>query len=279
MSKHPIDDLFASRLRDHSIKPERASWEELQRRIGAKEKRKTPFIGWYAAAASVGVVLLAAWWLWSNDKTGILGKQENPIAHHLSKKPGSVNAKTSEPKIDETVAPETAIAYEEKPGTASKTGINRQISTPVLNNSGSPQEIDQVEKSSPVPPVLADDIQKPQTLVADVLSKEPERTLVVQVVTPEIRIASSSLVSPPEVDEMKETDDEQPKKKRFRLGRVLRQFNKLKAGESVEWEEVGVQPGGLMARASEKVQEGKEKLTDSYENLRYNAFRKNSNNK
>ena len=50
--KHPIDELFASRLRDAEQTPSARAWDELQRRTAKKKDRKPAF--WlYAAAASV----------------------------------------------------------------------------------------------------------------------------------------------------------------------------------------------------------------------------------
>ncbi|RRA99023.1 hypothetical protein [Larkinella rosea] len=281
MSQHPIDDLFARQLRDHGVKPQRATWDELQRRMNEKEERKSPFIWWYASAASVAVILLASWWLWSGDETGKPNLETNRIAQQIPKKtaptnPQSTVRQTEELKPIESTE-ETVLAFEKtaRLKQESKTHVDRQTDIAAPETVQEPAVIEK-----PATPVLMEEVQKPQTLLAEVPSKEPERTLVVQIAAPEIK--SASLMASTETalsEENAENTNDQPRRKRFRLGRVLRQINKLKAGESVEWDEVGVQPGALLARASEKVHEGKEKLADSYENLRYNAFKKNPNNK
>ncbi|GAB3923877.1 hypothetical protein [Larkinella terrae] len=280
MSQHPIDDLFARQLRDHGVKPERATWEELQRRMNAKEERKSSFIWWYASAASVGLLLLASWWLWSGDETGKADLVNNRIAHQATKKTAPAKTKAAESqtnalraveKIDEPV-----IAYEK----TAEAGKENRIAAVRRTDQTAPQPVQgPIVSEKPVVPATPDEPRKPETLIAEVTSKEPERTLVVQIAAPEIKPTTLVAATEPTQSESAEDTDDQPRKKRFRLGRVLRQINKLKAGEPVEWNEVGVQPGTLLARASEKVHEGKEKLTDSYENLRYNAFKKNSNNK
>ena len=281
MSQHPIDDLFSSQLRDHRVKPERASWEELQRRMNAKEERKSPFVWWYASAASVAVLLLASWWLWSGDETVKTGPVTNRMAHQTPKKlasgPHQTPVKADQSRsIDEAEKP--VIAFE-KPAalrSASQKEVDRQVvkSTPPAG-----QEL--VVNEKPPVSIPQEEVRKPETLLAvEEAPKQAERTLVVQMVAPEIK--PTALVASTESENAaiaERSDEDQPKKKRFRLGRVLRQFNKLKSGEPVEWEEVGVQPGALLARASERVQEGKEKISSSYENLRYNAFKKNPNNK
>lgn len=280
MSQHPIDDLFARQLRDHGVKPERASWEELQRKMNAKEDHKSPFIWWYASAASVALLLLASWWLWSGNENGNPGLEQARIAQQIPKKTGPAKPQPDELKTDEPTlvekTEEPVIAFEKTAPTGKeiKAASNRQPGKTAAETAQEPAIIE-----NPVAQVLIKEMQKPQTLIEEVASKEPERTLVVKIATPEIKSTALVAAAEPETSEFNETDDNQPKRKRFRLGRVLRQLNKLKAGEPVEWDEVGVQPGTLLARASEKVHEGKEKLADSYENLRYNAFKKNPNNK
>jgi hypothetical protein len=277
MSQHPIDDLFASKLRDHGVKPERASWDELQRRMNEKEERKSPFIWWYASAASVAVLLLVSWWLWSGGETGKPGLDQNRIAQQTPKKSAPSKTGSADQTIEELKPNETPVIAYQKPTDSPKkapTTVHHQSAKTVQQPIEEPAIIEQ-----PVTPTLREEVQKPETLVADVAPKQPERTLVVQIATPEIKSTALVAANEPTPSESAESNDDQPKKKRFRLGRVLRQFNKLKAGESVEWEDVGVQPGALIARASEKVQEGKEKISNSYENLRYNAFKKNPINK
>jgi hypothetical protein len=274
MSKHPIDDLFARQLKDHRVKPERASWEELHRRMNAKEERTSPFVWWSAVAASVGVILLASW-LWSSRESG----KERIVAGRIVTQAPQVStpAKTIEPITTgrETVeGPTITYRQSEVQSTARQNRTHHK----------SPASKSQTAEKSPetdvaVLPVSSEDILKAETQMADVASSVPERTLIVRIAAPNIEKTELTAENEPTTTDLAETEESQPRKRRFRLGRVLRQFNKLKAGEPVEWEEVGVQPGVLMARASEKVQEGKEKISDSYDNLRFNTFRKNSNNK
>ncbi|RAK02186.1 hypothetical protein LX87_00302 [Larkinella arboricola] len=273
MSKHPIDDLFARQLREHGLKPERATWEELQRRMNAKEARHSSFVWWYASAASVATVLLVSWWMWSGNGPVETNTGTNQMAQQVIKK-------ARPDKITIGPAPQTAVIEPaEEPVIASNKPVVRRTTA----TKASRQPIQAIERpqaiEAPVPTVAVEDQPTPDVQIAEVDKKESERTLVVKIATPAIEANELVATTEPQASDLNETDEEQPRKKRFRIGRVLRQLNKLKAGEPVEWREVGIQPGTLMARASEKVQEGKEKLSDSYDNLRYNTFRKNSNNK
>ncbi|GAB3267621.1 hypothetical protein GCM10027347_36640 [Larkinella harenae] len=277
MSKHPIDDLFADQLRNHGVKPERATWEELQRRMNGKQKNRVPFTIWYASAASVAVVVLASWWLWSvkdADKTDLA---TNQIVRHVPEKTTPTRQMDA---VEETKVPvnnrlaESSVMAYQKPVTPAKRKQNDTDRQPSAS-------AESTKPVMPQDPMLTEPIEMPVMRLAEATPKESERTLIVRIATPEMKTADEDVDIATESKELAAVDDsaERPQKKRFRLGRVLRQINKLKAGEAVEWEDVGVKPGALMARASEKVQEGKVKIADSYENLRYNAFRKNSNNK
>ncbi|RCR69247.1 hypothetical protein DUE52_12895 [Larkinella punicea] len=249
--------------------------------MNAKEERKAPFVWWYASAASVGVLLLASWWLWSGDETVKTGPATTRVAQQTPKKaaPGQkhVPSKTDLPSaIEEEEKP--VIAFE-KPATPRSNSQLEDSHQVVQRASRVAQELVMTEKPSVSVPL--EEVRKPEALLAAEEAPKPaERTLVVQMAAPEIK--PTALVASMESENTaftERTDEDQPKKKRFRLGRVLRQFNKIKSGEPVEWEDVGVQPGALLARASERVQEGKEKISNSYENLRYSAFKKNPNNK
>lgn len=280
MSQHPIDDLFANQLRDHGVKPERASWDELQRRMNEKKERKSPVMWWYASAASVAVLLLAAWWLWSGDEAGQTGLATNRIAKQRLKETAPAKAQSGDTvlKTDEIkTSEEPAIAYQKSSGLHKSRPArpDRPVAETAFQVAQKPVEL---EKSAD--PIWSEKAQEPETVLTAVAPKQAERTLVVKIAEPEIKPTVFVASREPEASEFNDTNaNDQPKKKRFRLGRVLRQFNKIKAGEPVEWEEVGVQPGAFMARATEKVQESKEKISNSYENLRYNAFKKNPNNK
>lgn len=271
MSKHPVDDLFASQLREHGLKPERATWEELQRRMNAKEERRSPFVWWSASAASVAVLLVGAWWLWSGREADEKIAVTNRSAQQMAARPLPASGKTQSPKSDGLKSVENpTVAYQE-PVTVIKT-------KPAKDNRATIQRAE-TPTAVAAPTVLPEKAMETDVRMVEVTPTEAERTLIVQIPTPEIKTEKLVAAVEPPTTIITETAEEQPRKKRFRIGRVLRQLNKLKAGEPVEWEEVGIQPGALIARASEKVHEGKEKIADSYDNLRYNTFRKNSNNK
>jgi glutamyl/glutaminyl-tRNA synthetase len=75
MKKHPIDELFASNLRDHSAVPSSRAAELFQQRLTEKKKPKGIFFKlpaknyYWAAAASVLFVLTMGWYVVRNEQT------------------------------------------------------------------------------------------------------------------------------------------------------------------------------------------------------------------
>ena len=117
--KHPIDELFASRLRDAEQMPSARAWGELQRRT-AKERTRKPAFWLYAVAASV--LLLAGCFFWLDfgksvpnavaTKSGRQPPTQNSVAQRTDKPAG----KTKTVRDPETNNPET---IREKQRTAS----------------------------------------------------------------------------------------------------------------------------------------------------------------
>ena len=119
-----------------------------------------------------------------------------------------------------------------------------------------------------VQPTLLDETHSVPPIPAKIESlplKQPERTLVVQIAEPVLIAAHIPIESVSERYPM--TEEEQPRKKRFRVGRLLRQVSNLKVGRVIEWEDVRIQPRVFLARASEKI-------VNSYEDLRATTFKK-----
>jgi len=275
MKQHPVDDLFARRLEDHRLEPRRASWDEMQRRMNPEPERRLG-IAWYAVAAGIALALLAGWWVWRTNEAPGFSKQPE-LAVEPSPKAGSPE-RTSSPvpngtttkAIKQAATADQAMAYaqaERKPAQVKATAKPAQLAEEqelelIAQQPAAPKEEPSVLKAEP----------KLEKAVASAAAS-PERTLIVQIQEP-VLVAQTAAPAP----EQELAEEEQPRKKRVRLGRLVRQFNNLREGEPVDWSEAGLQPGALLAKAADKVQEGKEKITQSYESLRTQAFSKNAEN-
>jgi hypothetical protein len=98
MKKHPIDELFASNLREHSAVPSSRAAEIFQQRLTEKKKPKGIFFKplarnyYWAAAASVLFVLTMGWYAVQNEQTTqAVAQQSNKteVVNELVVKPES----------------------------------------------------------------------------------------------------------------------------------------------------------------------------------------------
>jgi len=268
MKQHPIDDLFNRRLNDHRIKPEKASWEALQRRMQKEEQRKNPFVWWYAAAASVALLLIATYvFEGSGEKVTRVAANKEAI----KKAPSSEPLPVSSPDSEQTnagqqpiaVAEERPIAGTNQPSRADDRQLPVHPASPTLAINENVQiNIDEVEPIKAVEPIAT--------------GQQREKTLIVQIAEPAI-ISGETVATSEQRSTPISSNVDKPARKPFRFGRLIRQINNLKAGEPIEWEEVGMQPKEVVAKAAERIQEEKEKVINSYENIRNNAFNGHSN--
>ncbi|WP_234736395.1 hypothetical protein [Tellurirhabdus bombi] len=275
MKQHPVDDLFAKKLNEHSLEPKRANWDEMQKRLHPQPLQRESRIGsvwWYAAAASVLLTLLISRSEWQKQEPTI---SENHIA---AKKQEKVYGKEqSEQKAEELSKTEQLTAVgnnkmKKMPGvTDSRKSSKEQISEPVESLSFKEEKLLAKVREPVIKPIEnTDQLEQKQihlTAVEKVsVKKEPARTLVVQLDEPII-----ARIDP--VDETEEIVAQETKKKRLRLGRLVRQFNNLREGEPLNLKDAGIDPNTILAKASDKVHDGKEKIGESYEQLRSRAFR------
>ncbi len=83
--KLPVDDLFARRLGQHSIAPDKAGWERLQAKMAGQPEApvlafwRNPIVYRYAAVACVSALLLAGGW-WLQRSTDGVNTPRNQVA-------------------------------------------------------------------------------------------------------------------------------------------------------------------------------------------------------
>ena len=108
--KHPIDELFASHLRDAEQMPSARAWGELQRRT-AKERTRKPAFWLYAVAASV--LLLAGCFFWLDfgksvpNAVATKSVRQPPAQNSVAQRTDKPAGKTKTVRDPETNNPET----------------------------------------------------------------------------------------------------------------------------------------------------------------------------
>ncbi|WP_266362294.1 hypothetical protein [Tellurirhabdus rosea] len=275
MKQHPVDDLFARRLNEHDTKPKNATWDEMQKRLHPQPERRIGGRWWFAAAASVAVLLLAGWWVWQQETSTPLGTTGQPLAQEKTEKQPLPPAASSGPQTVEQDSPVTDAAPENRmlaqtPGKAKSPEVALEekpqpLSLPEAEREQVALNEETTRPAEPAVPTLKSSEPASTALV----TRPAEKTLVVKIDEPVVAFVEEQSVEPVA----------QTPKKRIRVGRLLRQLNNLREGEPVDWQETGLNGSTILAKATETVEHGKERIAESYEHIRTKAFNRQENNK
>jgi hypothetical protein len=267
MKKHPVDDLFKHRLADLEKKPSSDAWQKIQERSKTQRKAAVGWI-WYAAA-SVIIATIVGYMVWENDSNELMNsdKPGKTIAAAENKKPvipevendqqdskdqiAILEKKKQTDSIKSVVSPtgkeksrkEENILFENISNIQNEQESVAVIEKKEINTSAehiheAPSIAAKIEEVKILPDVSAvSQVKKQDT--------EPTRTIVVAVET--------------NADEV----DDKPKNSRF--SRVFRQLKNARAGERVDWEEVGFNPKTLVAKVDDRLHNRDEKESEKYQ--------------
>ncbi|CAG5074428.1 hypothetical protein DYBT9623_05111 [Dyadobacter sp. CECT 9623] len=262
MKKHPVDDLFKRKLNNLEKAPSDNAWL----RIREKQVPKRRVMGWvWYAAASTVVGLFGGYLVWQHSQTDVTVTNKQIVAkvqRQDSILPKAVDEKTV--KTENTIAavPKEKIkkeslvvrkAIEEKqvPEQRSLNEINeeqpalakletKQPAEKSMNNNTS-SSVASLPKVTDWEPVKEEN----KTAAIAKVEAEPARTIVVAVES--------------------ESDDPEERPKASKFSKVFRQLKNARAGERVDWEEVGFNPRTLVARVDDRLRSKEDKTSDKYQ--------------
>jgi hypothetical protein len=238
MENNSIDDLFRTGLSDLKRKPSSGAWSRIAQQGG---NTRGLGAGWYAAAAGVVLALLTGYLLW---QAGSKELARPPIAERSEIKtiPHTETAKVGTKAGNHDVPAGDVIRGESRRKVvqlaASKQHLSREIDSPLsIERKEVDSEIGHVSalQTISVAPALTE-AESNQAYSASELSVKkqesamPSRTIV-------INVSSTDSLEPPRMS---------------RFARVFRQLKNARSGERVDWEEVGFNPRGMLARADSK---------------------------
>ncbi|GGC12319.1 hypothetical protein [Dyadobacter sediminis] len=252
MKKHPVDDLFKHKLSEWEKKPSVSAWEKIQK----ENKRNRKVISWpWYAAASVVMTLIAGYAVWKyNGNASMPGKGTERLAATVKQMPAdpidsqirqdstpeklAVSEKKSEIRISKKQPGKLqhkALVQQEKPAQEKNIIAVEETELAVIKPEIVPEEIE-VNAKTEVKPL-------PVQTVANELS----RTIVIAVET---------------------SGNEEDKPKTSKFSRVFRQLKNARAGEQVDWEEIGFNPKSLVAKVDDHLRNGEEKVSEKYHHLK-----------
>lgn len=262
--KSPVDDLFARRLGQHSVAPDKAGWERLQAKMaGKKEARvlvfwQNPTVYRYAAAACVSALLLAGGWLLLRSADGVKTSQNQIATTKTGQKTREINAtKNGRDNTGNRVADQQIMQQSvnqqlvvDKPATAfipkltekmvaqTKRGVNQAIHVTKPVDQGSDDLVIQTETT----PISISPITVPAKPVA-------EQILIVTIAEPDALIEARQAANWSESAEKTLVVDVSPKPTKGR--RILQQVVRVRNGEGVEL--AGDADQGLLSRAFQTI--------------------------
>ncbi len=248
-----IDKYFADRLKGYERKPHEEAWQRLEARLERSETKVVPLWWTYTRAASV--LLLLGWGTYGGYQYFTASMPDAPVvaAKHTTTPAHSAQQSTQLPASQES--PEQTTVANTKPFVLSKNIEKRTNALPstkqVLVPAPQPQEqviakVDVPDKASP----------KPDNTIVLVVEKSDTPT-------PETIVLSMVDPQPTTDSPVAQMLEEENTKKTSRLSRIWQQLKRAKKGEGLDWNEIGIKPQKVLARADAKIENTKDNLLES----------------
>ena len=235
-----IDKIFLEGLHTYERQPRSQAWEKLEARLQKPQNKVLPIWWKYASAASVALFLGVSGYWFSSQKTNF----EKEIT--VIKKPVIVE-KQHLPILEKTAPQIVTVEKNIEPNKNLKLNDkvekirNVQFAQLSSKKTIKVKEIKQVAKMITVE---SKKIEELNTIVLVLENTKPiakEEIIVLNMIDTKEVIASVTLN---DVNVKKET----------RLSKIWQQLKRAKNGENVNWNEVGIKPQKMLARADAKIE-------------------------
>ena len=236
-----IDKIFSEGLQTYERQPRPQAWEILEAKLQKPQNKILPMWWKYASAASVALFLgVGGYWFNAQKNT-----QYNTVA--VTKKTVIIE-KTQLPILEKTIPQMVKMEANSQFSTnlKLKRGVEKRTNTQFAQLS--PQTIIKVEEIKQIARNLNIEPKKTeeQNIIVLVLEntkpKVEEETIVLNMVESKPEVVTQAVLS--DINTKKET----------RLSKIWQQLKRAKNGENVNWNEVGIKPQKMLARADAKIE-------------------------
>lgn len=275
MKKHPVDDLFKRRLEGLERMPSENAWLKIQEKQSARSRMvrgRSIVWGWYAAAG-VAAAVMGGYLVWQNQQgnsPGGIQPQQTIAAARPAQKDSVVSP------IENSIAPVEQVAAAEKTGNG-LTNDQKDLKpakrvAEVAQTRKEPKQVIETPPADPEQnqgaPVVAI-IEKPSVPV-NTIQPEPVNAPVAQGIKTLPDEPAVSRVNKPEAEPTRTivvavetgTNEREEKPRNTRFARVFRQLKNARAGEKVDWDEVGFNPKNLVARVDDRLRNKDERSSE-----------------
>lgn len=276
MKKHPVDDLFKRKLEGLERTPSENAWLKIQEKQSARSRtaKSRPVVwGWYAAAG-VAAAVMGGYLVWQNQQVNSPGGIQ-PQQTIAAAKPAQKDPAVS--PVENLNAPVEQLAVAEKKGNAvvenAAKRLKQAYNTPEITQTQVAKiEDTQTPIAQPEPvqnaPVVA--LNEKLSVPVNTIQPEPLKSPVAQDIKTLPDEPAVSRVSKPEPEPTRTivavvetgTNETEEKPRNTRFARVFRQLKNARAGEKVDWDEVGFNPKNLVARVDDRLRNKDERSSE-----------------
>ena len=233
-----IDKVFNDSLKNYERQPSTEAWEKLQAKLEKRDSKIVPLWWKYASAASVALLLGMGGYWFTSQKEG----QTEAVA--VSERP--ILRKEVEVKKDIDLQKNELVKITNDNNIKNRIRCNLQTQIVI----DKPKEIivepieyskEDIKIIAQTPKIENKPIVEDNTIVLVLENTKPkkEETIVLNFVDTKVETIAQIT---------------EPEKKQSRVGKIWEQLKRAKNGESVNWNEVGVKPQKVLARADAKIE-------------------------
>jgi hypothetical protein len=271
MEKSHIDKYFGERLQNYERKPRPEAWDKLNARLQNSDTKIVPLWWKYTRAASVVFLLGAGTYFVYNSLES--HSQADAISGVITKQ-NTTTASTVNPAID---IPKQK-AYKELVTPVPANVLTAQAEIPTRKIQKKASENKQLLHTNPLVKQAVEEHIDIAQITPDRALTNTNNTIVLVIEQPNIEkkkletetIVLSMVDTKPEISSIVNEDVESENtKKASRVSRIWQQLKRAKNGEGVNWNEIGLKPQKVLARADAKLENTKDSILETVNNSRY----------
>ncbi len=235
-----IDKIFSEGLHDYERQPRQEAWEKLEARLQKPQNKVLPIWWKYASAASVALLLgVGGYWFrsWKNIQTDVIAVTKKTV----------IIEKKKLPILEKTIPLLIAVEENNQPNTNLKLNgkvkkvLNVRLAQLPIQKIIKIEEIKQIAKIFTIESKKTEESNTIVLVLENTKPKAEQETIVLNIVEPKEVITQATL-------------NDVNIKKEIRLSKIWQQLKRAKNGENVNWNEVGIKPQKMLARADAKIE-------------------------
>jgi hypothetical protein len=245
--KNNIDKIFKESLQNYERQPRPQAWEKLQERLEGKDRKIVPLWWKYVSAASVALLLGVGGYLFLNenvDSTEQVAVSKKPVIKKntplVDSKDNNIELSSNDVSENSNLTSKNKIKFVKR-GDLSPTIIIDEEPKIVHEKIEYPSEKLEGTQTTKIPTIEPKKTEE-NTIVLVLENTKPkveEETIILNFVETKPEVVAQNT---------------EPEKKQSRVGKIWEQLKRAKNGENVNWNEVGVKPQKVLARADAKIE-------------------------